>query len=90
MLDQLSELVKQFGGEAIVNNQQVSNEQNEAVMNETSDSILSGLKEMAASGNVNDLAGLLKGGSVDFSQSGGTKVNGTTIREIGTEIWLKQ
>ena len=36
-------------------------------MNETSDSILSGLKEMATSGNVNDLAGLLKGGSVDSS-----------------------
>lgn len=67
MLDQISELVKQFGGEAIVNNQSVPNEQNEAVMNETGNSILSGLKNMVAQGNVNDIAGLLKGGNIDAS-----------------------
>jgi len=67
MLDQISELVKQFGGEAIVNNQSVPNEQNEAVMNETGNSILSGLKNMVAQGNVNDIAGLLKSGNVDAS-----------------------
>ena len=32
MFDQLSELVKQFGGEAVVNNPAVPNEQNDAVM----------------------------------------------------------
>ncbi|ESU28431.1 hypothetical protein FLJC2902T_17920 [Flavobacterium limnosediminis JC2902] len=67
MLDQISELVKQFGGDAIVNNQSVPNEHNEAVMNETGNSILSGLKNMVAEGNVNDIAGLLKGGTVDAS-----------------------
>ncbi|MGX7668561.1 hypothetical protein [Flavobacterium pedocola] len=67
MLDQISELVKQFGGDAIVNNQNVPNEHNDAVMNETSSSILSGLKEMVASGNINDVAGLLNGGSADTS-----------------------
>jgi len=67
MLDQISELVKQFGNEAIVNNQSVPNEQNEAVMNETGNSILSGLKNMVAQGNVNDIAGLLKGGNIDAS-----------------------
>lgn len=67
MLDQISELVKQFGGDAIVNNQSVPNEHNEAVMNETSSSILSGLKNMVTQGNVNDVAGLLKGGNIDAS-----------------------
>lgn len=88
MLDQLSELVKQFGGEAIVNNQQVPNEQNEAVMNETNDSILSGLKEMAASGNVNDLAGLLKGGSVDSSNPVVQKLTEQLSGKLGQKFGL--
>ena len=45
MFDQLSELVKQFGGEAVVNNPAVPNEQNDAVMQEAGGSILSGLKD---------------------------------------------
>lgn len=67
MLDQISAIVKQFGGDVIVNNQLVPNEQNDAVMAETSNSILSGLKEMVSSGNMNDIAGLLKGGTIDSS-----------------------
>ncbi|WP_313807957.1 hypothetical protein [Flavobacterium sp.] len=67
MLDQITELVKQYGGDAIVNNQDVPNEHNEAVMNETSDSILNGLKGMVANGNFSDIAGLLNNGSIDSS-----------------------
>ena len=61
MFDQLSELVKQFGSEAVVNNPAVPNEQNDAVMQEAGGSILSGLKDMVASGNINDLTGILSG-----------------------------
>ncbi len=61
MFEQLTELVKQFGGDAVVNNTAVPNEQNEAVMNEASSSILDGLKGMVANGNVADLAGLFQG-----------------------------
>ncbi|ESU25124.1 hypothetical protein FEDK69T_00910 [Flavobacterium enshiense DK69] len=67
MLDQISELVKQFGGDAIVRNPSVPNEHNEAVMNETGNSILLGLQNMVAQGNVNDIAGLLNGGNIDAS-----------------------
>lgn len=63
MFDQLSELVKQFGDDAVVNNPAVPNEQNDAVMNEAGSSILSGLKDMVANGNINDLSGLLSGNS---------------------------
>ena len=61
MFDQLSELVKQFGDNAVVNNPAVPNEQNDAVMQEAGGSILSGLKDMVASGNINDLTGILSG-----------------------------
>lgn len=61
MFEQLTQLVQQFGSEAVVNNSAVPNEQNEAVMEEAGGSILSGLKEMAADGNLGDLAGMLTG-----------------------------
>lgn len=61
MFDQLTDLVKQFGGDAVVNNTAVPNEHNDAVMNEASTSILDGLKEMVANGNTADLAGLFQG-----------------------------
>lgn len=61
MFDQLTELVKQFGGEAVVNNPAVPNEQNDAVMQEAGGSILSGLKDMVANGNISDLTGMLSG-----------------------------
>lgn len=61
MFEQLTELVKQFGVDAVVNNTAVPNEHNEAVMNEASSSILDGLKGIVANGNVADLAGLFQG-----------------------------
>ncbi|HNP33520.1 MAG TPA: hypothetical protein PKN96_09530 [Flavobacterium sp.] len=61
MFEQLTNLIKQFGGDAVVNNAAVPNEHNEAVMNEASSSILDGLKEMVANGNTSDLAGLFQG-----------------------------
>ena len=61
MFEQLSQLVQQFGQDTVVKNDAVPNEHNEAVMNEASSSILDGLKNMAAQGNVSDLAGLFEG-----------------------------
>lgn len=61
MFEQLSQLVQQYGQDAVVKNDAVPNEHNEAVMNEASSSILDGLKNMAAQGNVTDLAALFQG-----------------------------
>lgn len=73
MFDQLTDLVKQFGTDAVVNNTQIPNEQNEAVMNEASSSILSGLKNMAANGNISDLAGLFQGNNATDSSNPAVK-----------------
>lgn len=61
MFEQLTQLVNQFGNEAVVNNPAVPNEHNEAVMNEASTSIIDSLKNMAANGNVAELAELFNG-----------------------------
>lgn len=61
MFEQLSDLVKKFGNDAVVTNAAVPNEHNDAVMDEAGTSILDGLKEMVANGNTADLAGLFQG-----------------------------
>ena len=61
MFEQLTQLVQQFGNNAVVKNDAVPNEQNEAVMQEASNSIVDGLKNMAAEGNISDLSSLFQG-----------------------------
>lgn len=62
MFEQLTQLVQQFGQQEVVNNTAVPNEHNDAVMNEASSSILSGLKNVAAqSGGMEMLAKLFQG-----------------------------
>jgi hypothetical protein len=67
MFDKLTELVKQYGGEAVVNNSSVPNEQNDAVISEASSSIFDGLKNMVANGNFSELAELFQGNNTGSS-----------------------
>lgn len=61
MLEQLIQLAQQYGNDAIVKNNAIPNEQNEAVISEASSSILSGLQKIASEGGVEQLAGLFQG-----------------------------
>ena len=89
MFEQLTELVKQYGGDAVVNNPAVPNEHNEAVMEEANGSILSGLKEMVASGNVGDLAGMLSGKSpIDMNNPVVAELAGKVTGNLGDKFGL--
>ena len=57
MFEQLTQLVKQYGGDAVVNNAAVPNEHNEAVISETSNSISEGLKKIVSEGRTDEIAG---------------------------------
>jgi len=61
MLEQLSDLVKQFGSEAVVNNKNVPNEMNEGVMDEASTSIFSGLQKIISEGGADKIGALFQG-----------------------------
>jgi uncharacterized protein YidB (DUF937 family) len=63
MLDQLINLVKEQAGDAIVNNPEVPNQHNNAVIEETATTIMNTMKGHASSGNMNDITSLLKGGN---------------------------
>ena len=60
MFEQLTQLVQQYGNDAVVKNQSIPNEQNEGVMNEASSSILSGLQKILAEGGTSELANLFQ------------------------------
>src|SRR5690349_8741998 len=61
MLENLLELVKQHAGEAVVNNPAIPNEQNDAVIRETTESITGGLQNMMASGGMTDVLKMFGG-----------------------------
>ena len=91
MFEQLTELVKQYSGDAIVNNPAVPNEQNEAVMEEANGSILSGLKDMVASGNIGDLAGMLSGKTpIDMNNPVVAELAGKVTGNLGEKFGLSQ
>jgi len=72
MLDQILNMVRQQGQDAVVNNTAIPNEHNEAVMQEASGSILSGLQGMLQQGGVgNVLEAFTSGKGVDASQVSG-------------------
>lgn len=63
MFEQLTQLVQQYGGDAVVNNSAVPNEHNEAVLSETSNSIFAGLQKIVSEGGTEQIAGLFNGNS---------------------------
>lgn len=72
MLEQISELVKYYGKDAVVNNPDIPNEENNAVMAEATNTITSGMQNMLAGGGLQDIISLFTGGS----GNGATKGNG--------------
>lgn len=58
MFEQLTQLVQQYSGDAVVNNAAVPDEHNQAVISETSSSIFSSLKKLVSEGGGEQLAGL--------------------------------
>lgn len=69
MFEQLTQLVQQYGQEAVVKNDAIPNEHNEAVMEEAGNSIFSSLQKMASEGGVEKLAGLLQGNNAQDSSN---------------------
>lgn len=86
MIEQLTQLVKQFGGEAVVNNPAVPNELNNKVLNETSNGIFDALKGMVAGGNADMLAGLFKGNN---AANASNPVVDTIIKQVAGNLSSK-
>ena len=62
MLDQLFNLVKQFGQDTVIENPEIPNEQNEEVIADATKTIGSGFQNMMAGGGFESILDLFKGG----------------------------
>ena len=71
MLEQITELVKQFGREPVIDNPDVPNEQNNAVLAEASKTITGGMQNMLAGGGLHDIISMFKGAGGQSNLSGG-------------------
>ncbi|HTG66634.1 MAG TPA: hypothetical protein VL859_09680 [Flavobacterium sp.] len=67
MLTQLTQLVQEFGVDAVIKNEAIPNEQNEAVLKETNDSIFSSLQKIANQSDLSQIVGLLQAKDIDKS-----------------------
>jgi uncharacterized protein YidB (DUF937 family) len=63
MLDQLINLVKEHAGSAIIDNTDVPNQNNDAVINTTATGIIDHLKNLVGSGGLSNITSLLQQGS---------------------------
>lgn len=65
MLDQLIQMIQQSGQQSVVENNEVPNEHNEAVMAEAQNSIISGLNNAASTGEINSLMESVQSGQAN-------------------------
>jgi hypothetical protein len=72
MLEQISQLVKQYGKEVVIDNPDVPNEVNNAVLAEATSTITGGMQNMLAGGGLQDIISMFTGGNRNQNaQSGG-------------------
>ncbi|MDF2381582.1 hypothetical protein JMG10_08920 [Nostoc ellipsosporum NOK] len=71
MLDQIAQLVKQYGEEAVVSNKDVPDEQNNAVMAEATKTVTNGLQNVMAGGGLQNILDMFKGNGQDGQGGGG-------------------
>ena len=72
MLDNLFDLVKGFAGEAVVNNPDVPNEHNDAVVAEATNTVAGGLQNMVGGGGLQSIISMFSGGGQQ--QDGGKSI----------------
>lgn len=83
MLDQLFNIVKNFGQETVVNNPDVPNEYNKEVMADATHTIAGGFKNMVAGGGFESIFNLFKGGGNTGGGIGGLIKNPIVSMMIG-------
>jgi hypothetical protein len=89
MIDQLMDLVRESGQQTVVENPAVPNEQNEAVMQEASSSIFSGLQNVMQTGGPGALKNLFEGvESGDHSHPAVQQVASQTSNNLSEKFGL--
>lgn len=89
MLDKIKNIVREYSGDAIINNPSVPNEKNEEAIDTTASSIMNQLKGEASSGNMNSVMDMFKGGSDTSSNPATSKISngvaGDLMKKLGID-----
>lgn len=92
MLEQLTQLVNQFGQKAVVENNAIPNELNEQVKQETGNSILESLQGLASGGGMDMITGLLQGNGAQVSSGNNPLVDmitKTVVSNLGSKLGIE-
>jgi hypothetical protein len=84
MLDQIINLVKQFGKDTVVNNPEVPNEHNQEVLADATSTISNGFQNILAGGGFQNILDLFKGGGNAGRSSSGGGIGGLMKNPIVT------
>jgi len=90
MLDQLTNLVKQYAGDAIINNPAIPNERNDEAINETSSSIAGGLQNMLSSGGAQDILKMFSGNQSVSNSTVTNNLSSGVIQNLMSKFGLDQ
>lgn len=89
MLDQLTQIIKQFGTEAIQNDANVPNEKTEGILNEVGPTIISGLQDLISEGKINEIGQLFQGSNAqETSNPVVQKLTETLSGNLGNKFGL--
>lgn len=90
MLDQLTNLVKQYAGDAIINNPAIPNERNNEAINEASSSIAGGLQNMLSGGRAQDILKMFSGNQSVSNSAVTSNVSGGFVQNLMNKFGLDQ
>lgn len=89
MLDNLFDLVKQYAGDAIVNNPAIPNNRNEEAIAEASNAVQGGFQDLLSKGNITDVLKLFGGQDNGSSQNNITQqISGGLIQNLMSKFGL--
>ncbi len=91
MLENLMNLIREQAGDSVINNPDIPNEQNEAVMQAAGSSILGGLQGLLSQGNVKDVLGLFSDpGAVTNSHPAVQQMSGGLLDQLTGQLGLNR
>jgi uncharacterized protein YidB (DUF937 family) len=91
MLENLKDLVKQYAGDAIINNPAIPNERNDEAVAATSNSIVTGLKDAVAKGNISDVMNMFNNKAQEPADTAiGENIKGNVVQELMQKFGLDQ
>ncbi|MEL1240430.1 hypothetical protein [Flavobacterium flavipallidum] len=88
MLDQLSQLVQEFGQDAVVKNEAIPNDKNDAVLKQTGESIFSSLKDIANDVDLSQIVGLLQGKDIDRNNPAVQKITNNLSNSLSQKLGI--